>query len=125
MAPMAFALSIIGFVVGCLQFWREWITRYFRLKVYYSCNRFPTNIAMMIGAGAMIHGGLMNMPVGDVTVCCAFCRKRLPALNGELQAWRSPNGQFFCDEFCADDYDEARFRRRSSASASPMQDVGG
>jgi hypothetical protein len=35
------------------------------------------------------------------------------------------DGQFFCDEFCADDYDEARFRRRSSTSASPMQDVGG
>jgi hypothetical protein len=67
----------------------------------------------------------MNMPLGDMTVCCAFCRKRLPTLNGELQAWRSPGGQFFCDEFCADDYDEARFRRRSSASASPMQDVGG
>jgi hypothetical protein len=36
---------------------REWITRYFRLKVYYSCNQFPTNIAMIIRAGATIHGG--------------------------------------------------------------------
>jgi hypothetical protein len=75
----------------------------------------------------MIRGGPMNMRAGniDLAVCCAFCRKRLSTLNGELQAWRSPDGQFFCDEFCADDYDEARFRRRSSASASPMQEGGG
>jgi hypothetical protein len=81
---------------------------------------------MMIRAGAMILGGPMNMRAGDIelTLCCVFCRKGLPTLNGELQAWRSPDGQLFCDEFCADDYDEARFRRRSSASASPTQDVG-
>jgi hypothetical protein len=41
----------------CLRFWREWVTRYFRLKGYYSCNLFPTNTAMMIRAGAMILGG--------------------------------------------------------------------
>jgi hypothetical protein len=76
---------------------------------------------------AMIHGGPMNMHAGDIdlAVSCAFCQKRLAMLNGDLQAWRSPNGQFFCDEFCSDDYDEARFRRRSSVSASPMQDIGG
>jgi hypothetical protein len=69
----------------------------------------------------------MNMRAGDIdlTVCCVFCCKRLPTLNGELQAWRSPDGQLFCDEFCADDYDEANFRRRSSAYPSPTQDVGG
>jgi hypothetical protein len=101
------------------------IARYFRLKGYYSCNLFPANTAMMIGAGAMIRGGSINMRAGDIDLCCAVCRKRLATLNGELLAWRSPDGQFFCDEFCADDYDEARFRRRSSASASPMPDVGG
>jgi hypothetical protein len=68
----------------------------------------------------------MNMRACDIDLTvCAFCRKPLPTLNGELRAWRSPDGQSFCNEFCADDYDEARFRRRSSASASPMQDVGG
>jgi hypothetical protein len=80
---------------------------------------------MMVSVGAMIRGGPRNMSAGDIDLCCAVCRKRLPTLNGELQAWRSPDGQFFCDEFCADDYDEARFRRRSSASASPMPEVGG
>jgi hypothetical protein len=79
---------------------------------------------MMIRAGAMIHGGLpMNMYAGDpdLTACCAFCRKQLPILNGELQSWRSPNGQFFCDEFCADDYEEVRFRKHSRADRKTHQ----
>jgi hypothetical protein len=47
----------------------------------------------------------MNMRAGDIDliVCCVFCRKRLPTLNGELQAWRSPDGQLFCDEFQGED----------------------
>lgn len=66
----------------------------------------------------MIHGGLpMNTYTGDTDLAasCVFCSKRLPILNGELQPWRSPNGQFFCNEFCADDYEEARFRRHGRA----------
>lgn len=47
----------------------------------------------------------------DIKACCAFCRKPLPVLNGELQPWRAPNGQFFCNEFCADDAEEVQFRR--------------
>jgi hypothetical protein len=46
---------------------------------------------------------------------CAFCGKRLPVVNGELQPWRAPNGQFFCNEFCADDAEEVRFRRHGRA----------
>src|SRR5260370_24013777 len=68
--------------------------------------------AIMIRAGAMIHGLPMNTYTGDTDLAagCAFCRKRLPTLNGELQPWRAPNGQFFCNEFCADDSEEVRFR---------------
>jgi hypothetical protein len=44
--------------------------------------------------------------------CCAFCVKPLPIVDGELQPWRAPNGLFFCDEFCADDADEARLGAR-------------
>jgi hypothetical protein len=40
---------------------------------------------------------------------CAHCAKSLLVANGELQAWRAPGGQFFCNEFCADDAEEARF----------------
>jgi hypothetical protein len=61
----------------------------------------------------------MNMPVGDMTVCCAFCRKRLPTLNRELQAWRSPDGQFFCNEFLMLHFQWQR-RRAASLSAIPI-----
>jgi hypothetical protein len=30
-------------------------------------------------------------------------------VSGELQIWRDYSGQFFCNEFCADDDEEARF----------------
>jgi hypothetical protein len=40
---------------------------------------------------------------------CAYCAKPLPMVSGELQIWRDYSGQFFCNEFCADDDEEARF----------------
>jgi hypothetical protein len=46
---------------------------------------------------------------------CAFCAKPLPILNGEPQIWRDTTGQFFCNEFCADDAEEARFYRHRKA----------
>lgn len=59
----------------------------------------------------------MNAYTGDANLaaCCAFCSKPLPIRNGELQPWRAPNGQFFCNEFCADDAAEVRFRRHGRA----------
>jgi hypothetical protein len=50
---------------------------------------------------------------------CAFCVKPLPTVNGELQPWRAPSGQFFCNEFCADDAEEARFRATAGQIARP------
>jgi hypothetical protein len=47
----------------------------------------------------------------DATACCAFCRRPLPTVNGQLQPWRAPSGLFFCNEFCADDAEEARFQK--------------
>jgi hypothetical protein len=47
----------------------------------------------------------------DATARCAFCRKALPVVNGQLQPWRAPSGLFFCNEFCADDADEANFQQ--------------
>ena len=38
---------------------------------------------------------------------CAFCHKPLTLENDLIQPWRSPAGLFFCNEFCADDADEA------------------
>jgi hypothetical protein len=53
---------------------------------------------------------------------CAFCVKPLPIVNGELQPWRAASGLFFCDEFCADDAEEARFQshRRADRRANDL-----
>jgi hypothetical protein len=51
----------------------------------------------------------------EAAACCAFCGKPLPTESGQLQPWRNPNGQFFCNEFCADDAEEAAFQIRSRA----------
>jgi hypothetical protein len=51
----------------------------------------------------------------DLAACCAFCGKPLPIVNGEVQPWRATDGQFFCNEFCADDAEEVRFRRHGRA----------
>jgi ribosomal protein L24E len=45
----------------------------------------------------------------NLSTRCAFCAKPLPIVNGELQVWRDTTGQFFCNEFCGDDAEEARF----------------
>ena len=59
----------------------------------------------------------MNTPTKDTNAagCCAFCGKQLLIVNGELQPWRAQNGQPFCNEFCADDAEEVRFRRNGRA----------
>ena len=46
----------------------------------------------------------------DAAANCAFCIKPLPVVNGQLQPWRAASGLFFCNEFCADDAEEARFQ---------------
>jgi hypothetical protein len=51
----------------------------------------------------------------ELAACCAFCAKPLPIVNGEVQPWRATDGQFFCNEFCADDAEEVRFRRHGRA----------
>jgi hypothetical protein len=55
-----------------------------------------------------VRGGELG---GEAATCCAFCRKPLPVVNGVAQPWRAPNGQFFCNEFCADDAEEANFQQ--------------
>ena len=47
----------------------------------------------------------------EAAASCAFCIKPLPVANGQLQPWRAASGLFFCNEFCADDAEEARFQR--------------
>ena len=42
---------------------------------------------------------------------CAFCNKPFRANEGYLEFWRTSEGRHFCSEFCADDAEEARFRK--------------
>jgi hypothetical protein len=49
-------------------------------------------------------------PYTHTAARCAFCVRPLPIVNGELQPWRAASGLFFCNEFCADDLEEARFQ---------------
>jgi hypothetical protein len=48
--------------------------------------------------------------------------KPLPIMDGELRPWRAPSGEFFCNEFCADDAEEARFQsyRRPDRKANNL-----
>ena len=55
----------------------------------------------------------------DAAACCAFCGRPLPVINGQLQPWRAANGLFFCNEFCADDADEARFQSHRRTDRKP------
>jgi hypothetical protein len=42
---------------------------------------------------------------------CAFCNQPFPLRDGYLEFWRTSEGLHFCSEFCADDAEEARFRK--------------
>jgi hypothetical protein len=59
-----------------------------------------------------MHSLRADAPATDAATRCAFCRKALPVVNGQPQPWRASNGQFFCNEFCADDAEEASFQKR-------------
>lgn len=48
----------------------------------------------------------------SASTCCAFCRKPLPVIGELIEPWRSTTGLLFCNEFCADDAEEARFQNR-------------
>ena len=63
------------------------------------------------------------MSTSQQTGARARCAEPLPILNGELQTWRGTTGQFFCNEFCGDDAEEARFRsyRKAHSKAGELQ----
>jgi hypothetical protein len=66
------------------------------------------------------HGLAADPPATDEAACCAHCRKPLPAVNGQLQPWRAPSGLFFCNEFCADDAEEASFQKHLGGLAATV-----
>jgi hypothetical protein len=48
---------------------------------------------------------------------CAYCGKPLVLAVGRLQGWRASSGVYYCTEFCADDAEEAVFKKRGQSEA--------
>jgi hypothetical protein len=46
---------------------------------------------------------------------CAHCGQLFRIKDNHVESWRSLDGKFFCNEFCADDAEEAAFQFRSRA----------
>ena len=60
--------------------------------------------------------------VSGAPTTCAHCKKPFPVENGHVVAWRTSIGRYFCNEFCAEDDEEAAFqdqRRASGLSTTP------
>jgi hypothetical protein len=49
---------------------------------------------------------------------CTFCNEPFRFHNGYVEFWRASNGVHFCSEFCADDAEEAHFRKLRAAMPS-------
>ena len=49
---------------------------------------------------------------------CAFCNLPFRLRDGYLEFWRTSDGRHFCSEFCADDAEEAQFRRSRATTRS-------
>jgi hypothetical protein len=46
------------------------------------------------------------------------CGEPFRPRDGDIEFWRTSAGQHFCSEFCADDAEEAQFRKRRAAAAT-------
>ena len=67
-------------------------------------------------------------PLGTGTSShCAHCNQPLASANGRVHAWRSSMGGFFCNEFCAEDDEEAagQLRRLTPAERPRLYDFRG
>jgi hypothetical protein len=53
-----------------------------------------------------------------------FCREPFRPRDGYVEFWRTSAGQHFCSEFCADDAEEALFRKRRAGASAPVRRVG-
>ena len=49
--------------------------------------------------------------------CCMFCGEAFRPRDGYVEFWRTSAGQHFCSEFCADDAEEALFRKRRAGAS--------
>jgi hypothetical protein len=54
--------------------------------------------------------------IGGAPITCAHCKQPFPVVNGHVEAWRSSTGGYFCNEFCAEDEEEASVQVHRKAS---------
>ena len=61
--------------------------------------------------------------IGGVPTYCAHCKHPFPSVNGRFEAWRSSTGKYFCNEFCAEDDEQAtvQFLRPLPAGRALLQ----
>jgi hypothetical protein len=54
------------------------------------------------------------LPAFTVPTACAFCGQpfKFSGDSDHVTVWRASTGRLYCSEFCADDEEEANFRRR-------------
>jgi len=57
--------------------------------------------------------------------CCMFCGEPFRPRDGYVEFWRTSAGQHFCSEFCADDAEEAQFRKRRAVPPALAAHVAG
>jgi hypothetical protein len=56
--------------------------------------------------------------VTRASTLCTFCNRPFHSRDGYVEFWRTSDGRHFCSEFCADDAEEAQFRKRHAAPRS-------
>jgi hypothetical protein len=54
--------------------------------------------------------------ISGAPTTCAHCKQPFPVVNATVEAWRSTTGDYFCNEFCAEDAEEASFQHQRRAS---------
>jgi hypothetical protein len=57
----------------------------------------------------------------QIAVLCCFCAGVLPIVDGRVEAFRTPAGQFYCSEFCADDAASRHSAAATSIGGHPRQ----
>lgn len=119
------AIKRIGFCVVNLSHRRVGVSRPRAAEQRFASNQ-PLTDADQDRANHLVRQGDAMLTSSRYLVngsprCCMFCGEPFRPRDGYVEFWRTSAGQHFCSEFCADDAEEALFRRRRAAvSAAPV-----
>jgi hypothetical protein len=93
---------------------------------YRDCHVFGRHRAMVtisingICCAASLDGEILMLTssrylMNNGPIHCMFCREPFHRRDGFVEFWRTGSGDHFCSEFCADDAEEALFKKRHTA----------